>query len=193
MHFALQTQASGLPLNHLAPASPSQPHLLRFVGIAFDEGGYEIDRLATMVKPISPTCRSSKIPEGAVDLYERAKSEGIEPSDAFEWFMEKSRTANRIVGHDLSRHIQVMQILGARLTGQIWTPACPLFCTMTGATPILNLAPRFEVLAAGRRDPRPPTVAECVRHFFDEAMQLTGDPEADLEACIRVFHRLASS
>ena len=190
MQLAVHIEASHLPLRHLAPTSPLQPHLIRFVGISFDETGYEIDRLVTLVKPIPPTTISIEVPEAAVTMLEQAKAEGEEPSKVFKWFMDKSGAAERIIGHDISSEIQIMQILGARLTGGIWRPACPIFCTMTAASPILNLAPRFEALAAGRHEARPPTIAECVRYFFDEDLSDVDNPEVALEACIRIYHHL---
>ena len=190
MQLAVYTVASHLPVEHQAPTSPFQPHLLRFVGIAFDDAGYEIDRLVTLVKPVPPTTISIEVPEPTVALLDRALAEGQEPSRVLKWFADRSGNAKRIIGHDILREIQIMQILGARLTGHIWRPSCPIFCTMTAAKPILNLAPRFEALAAGRHEARSPTIAECVRYFFNEALSDEHDPEIALEACIRICHHL---
>jgi DNA polymerase-3 subunit epsilon len=163
---------------------------VRFVGISFDEAGYELDRLVTLVKPIPPTTISIEVPGATVALLEQAKAGGEEPSEVFKWLKEKSGAAETIIGHDISSEIQIMQILGARLTGRIWRPSSPIFCTMVAASPILNLAPRFVALAAGCREPRPPTIAECFRHFFNEDLSDADNPEIALEACIRIYRHL---
>jgi DNA polymerase-3 subunit epsilon len=191
MHLAFDTETTDVPRNHLERTHPAQPHLLQFAGILFDDLGYEIERLVTLVKP-GPSALLSTAAYSAHGIsLERASNNGMEPIDVFRWFTAKANGAKSIIGHNVQFDIQIMAILGARLSGQVWVPSCPLFCTMTHSTPILNLPPTARMLAAGRDHPKPPTLSECVSHFFGEGLPNAHDAGADVKACIRVFRHLA--
>lgn len=190
MYLAFDTETTDLPRAHLDMAHSSQPHLIQFAGVVFDDMGREMDRLCTLVKPgpdakLSP--QAFKAHGISMDL---AASDGMDPIDVFRWFTQQAKTVERIIGHNVHFDIQVMAILGIRVTGQVWFPPCPLFCTMTHATPIVNLPPTPRMIAAGRYHAKAPTLTECVSHFFDE--ELTGAHHAttDVSACIRVFRHL---
>jgi DNA polymerase-3 subunit epsilon len=191
MYLAFDTETTDLPRAHLELAHPFQPHLIQFGAIVFDDLGYETDRLFTLVKP-GPTALLSTTAHNAHGIsLERANREGMDPFDVFLWFMTAANNASRIIGHNVQFDIHIMRILGARLTGQVWAPPCPLFCTMANAAPIVNLPPTARMLASGRNYPKPPTLSECVGHFFGEELPEAHDAGADVVACIRVFHRLA--
>ena len=115
----------------------------------------------------------------------------MDPLYVFHWFTAQANSAKRIIGHNVQFDIQIMAILAERLTGKVWEPPCPLFCTMSNAAPKVNLPPTARMLAAGRNHPKPPTLSECVSHFFGEELPDAHDAGADVEACLRVFHRLA--
>ena len=191
MYLAFDTETTDLPRNYLERTHPAQPHLLQFAAIVFDDMGYEIDRLFTLVKPGPGALLSTTAYNAHGISLERASTEGMEPLDVFRWFTAKASSAKRIIGHNVQFDIQIMAILGARLTGQVWVPPCPLFCTMAHSAPIVNLPPTARMLAAGRDHPKPPTLSECVGHFFGEGLPDAHDAGADVRACIRVFHRLA--
>lgn len=131
MNFAFYIEATDMPRSHLVLTHPFQPHLLRFVGVTFDDMGREIDRLFTLVKTASPTLLSIEAHDVHSVLLERAAAEGREPIEVFRWFIANADSAKRIVGHNVLFDIRIMQILGARLTGQFWEPRCPLFSTIT--------------------------------------------------------------
>ena len=166
MYLAFDTETTDLPRNHLEKTHPAQPHLLQFAAIAFDDMGYEIDRLFTLVKP-GPSALLSGAAYNAHGIsLERASTEGIEPLDVFRWFTIKASNAKRIIGHNVQFDIQIMAILGARLTGQVWVPPCPLFCTMSHSAPIVNLPPTARMIAAGRNHPKSPTLSEEMINAF---------------------------
>lgn len=190
MYFAFDTETTDLPRNHLELTHPFQPHLLQFGAIVFDDLGSEMDRLFTLVKPGPAALLSTTAYNAHGISLERASTEGMEPLDVFNWFTARANSAERIIGHNVQFDVQVMAILGARLTGQAWVPPCPLFCTMANSAPIVNLPPTVRMLAAGRNHPKPPTLSECVRHFFGEGLPDAHDAGADVRACIRVFHHL---
>ena len=191
MYLAFDTETTDLPRSHLERTHPFQPHLIQFAGIVVDEMGYELDRLVTLVKPRPRAILSAEAYAAHGISLERAGLEGMDPVDVFHWFTAKAACADRIIGHNVQFDIQIMTILGARLTGEVWVPPCPIFCTMSHAAPKVNLPPTARMLAAGRNHPKSPTLSECVSHFFGEELPDAHDAGADVEACLRVFHRLA--
>lgn len=147
MYLAIDTETTDLPRSHLEPSHPFQPHLLQFGAIAFDEQGDEIDRLFALVRP-GPAALLSTSAFGAHGIsLERANREGLDPFEVFSWFTAQASCARLIVGHNVQFDIQIMRILGARLTGKTWVPPCPLFCTMANSAPELNLPPTARMLA----------------------------------------------
>lgn len=48
------------------------------------------------------------------------------------------------------------------------------------------------MLAAGFTKPKPPKLEECIRHFFDEALEGAHDALVDVRACARVHRHLIS-
>jgi DNA polymerase-3 subunit epsilon len=192
MYLAFDTETTDLPKPHLDMAHSSQPHLIQFAGVVFNDDGQEIDRLFTLVKP-GPDARLSPqaFKAHGIEL-DLAISDGMEPLEVFKWFTQQARTVDRIIGHNVHFDIQIMAILGLRVTGRIWFPPCPLFCTMTHAAPIVNLPPTPRMIAAGRYHAKPPTLTECVSHFFDEELIGAHHATTDVGACIRVFRHLTN-
>lgn len=191
MYLAFDTETTDLPRAHLERTHPFQPHLIQFGAIVFDDLGNEIDRLFTLVKPGPAALLSTSAFSAHGISLDRASREGVEPLEVFSWFTANARKAELTIGHNVPFDIQIMTILAARLTGAVWIPPCPLFCTMAHAAPIVNIPPTARMLAAGRNQPKPPTLSECVSHFFGEGLPDAHEAGADVIACIRVFHRLA--
>lgn len=191
MYLAFDTETTDLPRRHLDRTHPFQPHLIQFAGIVVDEKGYELDRLVTLVRPRPNALLSTEAYQAHGISLERATAEGIDPNCVLHWFETNARSVKRIIGHNVEFDIQIMAILAARLNGKAWEPTCPLFCTMSHAAPLVNLPPTLRMRAAGRNYPKPPTLSECVSHFFGEQLPEAHDAGADVEACLRVFHRLA--
>lgn len=190
MYLAFDTETTDLPRNHLDLAHPFQPHLVQFAGILFDQDGYEIDRLVTLVKP-GPGAVMSVAAQNAHGIsQERATNDGMDRREVFHWFTDRAGSAEALIGHNVQFDIRMMSILGARLTGRPWQPSAPLYCTMTQSARKVNLPPTARMLAAGRHYPKPPTLTECVAHFFGEELQGAHDAGADVEACIKVFGHL---
>jgi DNA polymerase-3 subunit epsilon len=190
MYLTFDTETTGLPNIHLDRTDPSQPHLIQFAGVVFDDMGYQIDRLITLVKP-GPAAEMSEAASKVHGLsLELATTEGMDPLDVFNWFTTWTRRVKLIVGHNVHFDIQVMEILGSRLTGKVWIPPCPLFCTMVHATPIVNLPPTPRMIAEGRYHAKPPTLSECVAYLFGEELVGAHDAATDVGACMRVFRHL---
>lgn len=187
MYLAFDTETTDLPRDHLGLDHPFQPHLLQFAGIVFDKDGYEIDRLVTLVNP-GPGVMVSV---GAYNAHgisiERATADGMDRREVFDWFTGWANRVDVVIGHNVQFDARIIAILGARLTGERWQSPAPLYCTMTKAAPCVNLRPTAKMVAAGRNHPKPPTLSECVAHFFGEVLLGAHDAGADVEACIKVF------
>lgn len=153
MYLSFVAEATDLPRNHLERTHPFQPHLIRFAGIVVDEMGLELDRLVTLVRPRPHALLSAEAYDALGISLERSYAEGMNPLDVFSWFTAKASSAKCIIGRNVQFDIEIMAILGARLTGEAWVPPCP---EVTGWPPIpsvVNLPPTVRMLAAGFTTP----------------------------------------
>jgi DNA polymerase-3 subunit epsilon len=190
MYLAFDTETTDLPRADRDLAHYTQPHLLQFAGVVFDDQGREVDRLITLVKPRPGTMLSPAAYRAHGISLELASSGGMEALDVFNWFTRNAASVSQVIAHNVLFDIQVMTILGLRVTGQLWTPPCPLFCTMVHSAPIVKLPPTAKMKAPGRYQPKPPTLSECIDHFFGEELVGAHDAATDVGACIRVFRHL---
>jgi DNA polymerase-3 subunit epsilon len=191
MYLAFDTETTGLTRPYLHPAHCSQPHLLQFAGILLDDLGNEICRMFTLVKPGPDAELAPEAFKAHGISLERAYRDGMSSLEVFRWFTGKARSAKLIIGHNVQFDLQVMAIVSARSTDEIWAPSCPTFCTMAHSTPILNLPPTARMMASGRYHPKAPTLSECVEHFFGEELNDAHDAAADVAASIRIFRHLS--
>lgn len=65
--------------------------------------------------------------------------------------------------------------------------AKPSFCTMEGATPILNLPPTPKMIAAGFNKPKAPNLGEAYRFFTGREFVGAHDAQEDVRGC-RAVH-----
>jgi DNA polymerase-3 subunit epsilon len=191
MYLAFDTETTDLPRPHLEPDHPAQPHLLQFAGILFDEGGTELDRLFTKVRPGAGALLSAHAYAAHGISLEDAFHKGIAASDVFRWFASTSKRSTCIVGHNVEFDLRIMAIVAARFGEAGWSAPAQTFCTMTHATPLVNLPPTLRMMAAGRFHPKSPTLSECIRHFFGEEHVDAHDAAADVRACMRIFRHLS--
>jgi hypothetical protein len=126
MQFYMHVEATGLTQDHLPLTHPFQPHLLRFCGIVFDEAGHQVDQLFTLVKPISPMLVSWEASKYETALVERAKFEGLDPSEVLHWFNSYDREAGRLANDNALSDLKVMRILSARLNRRLESSQSPL-------------------------------------------------------------------
>jgi DNA polymerase III subunit epsilon len=193
MYLAFDTETTDLPRPHLDLEHPSQPHLLQFAGILFDEHGSELDRLTTLVRPGSGALLSTQAFSAHGITLEKAFHLGIESVEVFRWFVSAARKANCIVGHNVQFDLQIMAIVAAKVEHGGWKLPCRTFCTMSHSAPLVNLPPTPRMIAAGRYHPKSPTLTECIRHFFGEDLADAHDAAADVRASVRIFQHLTSA
>ncbi|MBK9005042.1 MAG: 3'-5' exonuclease [Sphingomonadales bacterium] len=192
MYLVFDTETTDLPRPNLDLGHPSQPHLLQFAGILFDEHGTELDQLSTLVRPKSGALLSTQAFSAHGITLERAFHLGMESLEVFRWFASAARKARCIIGHNVQFDLQIMAITAAKVGESNWKLASNTYCTMAHAAPLVNLPPTPRMVAAGRYHPKSPTLAECMQHFFGEDLANAHDATADVRACARIFQHMIS-
>ena len=192
MYLVFDTETTDLPRPHLDLDDPSQPHLLQFAGILFDEHGTELDHLSTLVRPKSGALLSAQAFSAHGITLERAFHLGMESLEVFRWFASAARRARCIVGHNVQFDLQIMEITAAKVGETGWKLVANTYCTMSHAAPLVNLPPTPRMIAAGRYHPKSPTLAECMQHFFNERHEGAHDATEDVRACARIFQHMTS-
>lgn len=190
MYLAFDTETTDLPRSHLSLSHPSQPHLIQFAGVLFDDAGSELDSLCTKVRPRPGALMSAHAFAAHGISLEEAFHCGMEVADVLNWFLAAAARSACIIGHNVQFDLQIMAIAAARVEDGRWSTPTDFYCTMAHAAPLVNLPPTPRMMAAGRYGPKPPTLGECVKHFFGEELAGAHDAVADVKACIRIFRFL---
>jgi len=187
MLLFFDTETTGLP-DYRAPSNaPQQPHLIQLACILCEGDGSILCRWQTLVKPKQGAKMEPKAFEAHGISLERALDEGVDAGVAVDAMMDLAGRSRAIVGHNVSFDVRIMRIMTTRTHGFKWEPRVPTECTMKMATNIVNLPPTPKMIAAGMHRPKVPTLAECVRFFFNEELQGAHDALADVDACKRVY------
>lgn len=190
MILGYDTETTGLPFWHDPSDDPRQPHLIQLAMILFDMEGREIARWANLVKPGAGAVMAPEAFAAHGISLERARDEGVHPSEALDAFFGMLEHAHLMVGHNESFDRRIMRICAARHKGFKWEPPVPNFCTLYRSKFIMKLPPTPKMIAAGIRTYKSPNLGECIRHFFGEDLVNAHDALADVEACMRVFWHL---
>lgn len=173
------------PVNH-----PSQPHIVQLAAMLTEDDGAEVMSFSVIVdNGVSIPVQASNVHGITTEI---ADARGIEPEIAMHLFTHAYRLADTVVAHNIKFDKGVVEAEIFRRHGEVRRLSKPLFCTMEAATPIVNLPPTERMLAAGFDKPKPPKLEECIRHFFDEALDGAHDAMIDVDACRRVFFHLKS-
>ena len=174
------------PVDH-----PSQPYIVQLAAQLRDDQGKVVSGFNLIINPGIGTVR---IPEQASAVHgiteEKAAQFGVSPESALGMFTHLYQRADLIVAHNIKFDKGVTEAAIARHYGRVMPLRKPLFCTMDAATPIINLPPTARMIAAGFDKPKPPKLEECIRHFFDEALDGAHDAMIDVAACARVYFHL---
>lgn len=187
--LAYDTETSGLTQPQLPDEHPLQPHLVQLGAILFDDAKPDRE-LASVDLIVEPAGYS--IPDGAAKVHgittARARELGVPLAVAVSAFTNLRAKAQRLVAHNLPFDQLVMRAAIAR---HGWTPKNPgpsnLVCTMTLAAPVVAIPPTERMKAAGFDKHKPPSLAECIRFFFNEELPGAHAAIVDARACKRVY------
>ena len=187
MLLFFDTETSGLPEFRLPSDHASQPHLIQLACLLCTDAGETLERWQTIVKPGMGATMHEKAFEAHGISLERARDEGIDAAVAVDAMMDMAGRATAMVGHNIGFDVRIMRITTTRTHRFKWEPRIPTKCTMRLATPIINLPPTPKMVAAGFNKPKDPNLGECVRFFFNEALDGAHDALVDVDACKRVY------
>lgn len=198
MILFFDTETSGLPDRGRPLDDPRQPWIMQLAMILTEMDGTERASLNVIVQP---GCGAILSPE-ALAVHgitaELAVRCGISSAAAVSLWERYAGMARTLVAHNIGFDMTLMQIAAARSPSRRDPPLAEClgsrlqFCTMKAATPVVALPPTAKMVAAGMNRPKPPKLAECVRHFFGEDLIGAHDALADVRACARVFFHLQS-
>lgn len=187
MILSFDTETTGLVRNELPADHPSQPRLVQLAALLLEDDGTERSHIALLVKP-----GGFEVPVGAASVHgittELATRGGVPLLVALAAFSQLAKNATHHVGHNVTFDVTVLTAEFARINRPL--PPLDAVCTKELAAPIVNLPPTERMLRAGFTKPKPPTLTECIRFFFDEDLTDAHDALVDARACARVYFEL---
>lgn len=190
MILFFDTETTGIARFNLPANHPEQPHLVQIAAQLCEDDGRPIASFSTIVDP------KVAIPDGAAAVHgitnEKAASLGISVEAAVQQFKHLYDRASLLVAHNIKFDRAIMEAAISRCLGNNSVLTKPMYCTMETASPIVNLPPTDRMRAAGFIKPKPPKLAECIKHFFGEELEDAHDAMVDLAACRRVYLHLKS-
>lgn len=194
MILGLDTETTGLPDFRAPSDAEHQPHLVQVAMVLLDEHMVERASVSLLVRPDGWVSGPEALAAHGI-TEELASALGVPEKTAANLFaqMAYGSGARLIVGHNVSFDLRIMRIalLRAGFTKEKLDAQKPdTFCTMNAASAIMKLPPTEKMLAAGFTKPKPPKLAECIRHFFGEDLEGAHDALVDVRASLRVYQHL---
>lgn len=187
MILVFDTETTGLPVRGAAVDDPAQPHLVQLAALLLDDNLTEMASLSLIVNPGFPIPLEASRIHGITD--EVAQRAGVPQRTALLLYAELHMRADIVVAHNIRFDMQVMRTAAARTEICLGSGVVP-YCTMNASAALVGLPPTERMLAAGYNRPKPPSLSECIRHFFDEDLVGAHDALVDVRACARIYRRL---
>ncbi len=191
MLVVFDTETTGLPDFRAPSDAPQQPHIVQFAALMLADDGTEEGCISTLVRP-----DGWSIPAEVTAIHgittERALSFGISEATVVRIFLDLvERPDVTCVAHNESFDWRIMRIAmlraGLDRTKIESIERVRRVCTMRMADKIMRLPPTERMQAAGFTKTKPPSLAECMRHFFDEPHDKAHDALADVRASARLL------
>ncbi|MGC0155384.1 exonuclease domain-containing protein [Chromobacterium vaccinii] len=184
------TETTGLP-NWSAPSDdPSQPHITQLAAELVDEDtGDVLDSMDMLIQPDGWT-----IPDDVAALTgittERAAEFGVPLAQAMDAFLALWAQVERRIGHNEPFDARMIRIELMRLYGDEradeWK-AGAAFCTCSNSTKLVGLPPTEKMLAAGKKNAKPPNLAEAYKFFTGQDLQGAHNAMVDVAGCREVY------
>lgn len=191
MILFFDTETTGFVDDRLPPDHPSQPYIVQLACQLYSDDGKATAGFSLIV---NPGIGEVSIPERASAVHgiteEVAVQLGVSTESALGLFTHLYQRSDLICAHNFKFDKAVIETAIARHYGRTMPLRKPSFCTMEAASPIVNLPPTERMLAAGFTKPKPPKLEECIRHFFDEALDGAHDAMIDVAACARIYFHM---
>lgn len=190
MILFFDTETTGFYSDRLPPVHDGQPHIVQLAMLLTEDDGKPVSSVSLIIDCPHPIPVQASNVHGITNDISSAR--GVDLQMAIDLFRHFYRLADLLVCHNAKFDVPVMESVISRFNGERVSLRKPALCTMEAASPIVNLPPTERMLAAGYDKPKPPKLEECIRHFFDEALDGAHDAMIDVTACKRVFFHLKS-
>lgn len=194
MILVFDTETTGFVDERMPPDHECQPHIVQLAAQLCDDAGNGLVEFSFIVDP--GIGENIFIPEKASQVHgitnEVAVQFGVSRAFALSAFAHLYQRSDLIVAHNIRFDKAVIETAIARHYGRSKELSKPTFCTMEAAAPIVNLPPTQKMIDAGINKPKAPKLEECMRHFFNEALDGAHDAMVDVNACRRVYFHLRS-
>ena len=191
MILFFDTETTGFYDDRLPPDHEAQPYIVQLAAQLCTDDNRAVAGFSFI---IDPGVGMVRIPAKVSDVHgiteEIAVQFGVSAASALASFTHLYQRCDLVVAHNIKFDRAVMETAIARHYGRVLPLRKPLFCTMEAATPIVNLPPTERMVAAGFNKPKPPKLAECIKHFFGEDLEGAHDAMVDLTACRRVYFHI---
>ena len=163
------------------------PHLVQLAASLMDHAGHERACISLIIKPdgyeIPPKVAAIHGISTAI-----ATDYGVPLIVAMGMLSNLIKISSSQVAHNAEFDVQIITAAFQRVNRPI--PSLNIICTKELATPIVNLPPTEKMVAAGFNKPKAPSLAECVRYFFNEEIVGAHDALIDVRACGRVYFEI---
>lgn len=185
MYLVFDTETTGIPRNHDAPASDigNWPRLIQIAWLLADTEGRELGSQAFIIRP-----DGFVIPDSAARLHgidtQTAHQLGVEVSSALDAFAKDLSAAEILVAHNVrfdERVVGAEFFRAGRTTNPIESKTrC---CTMRQATDFCRIP-------GGPRGYKWPTLDQLHRTLFGVGLEAAHNAIADVRACATCFFEL---
>lgn len=194
--LAYDTETTGLPLFTEPSDDPRQPHIIQLAADLFDiDTRRPIAGFSLLIKPegwVIP----SEIESLTGISTERAAMFGVPIATALPLFLELcSMVTVHRVAHNESFDARILRIAMKRAGiypdafMDQWK-AAPAYCTCNSSKAIVNLPPTERMVAAKKKGPKAPNLAEAYEFFTGQKLVNAHDAAADVAACKTIFFAL---
>jgi DNA polymerase-3 subunit epsilon len=183
MILFFDTETTGVPRNHKAPASDLEnwPRLVQLAWILTDEDGLPIEAVETIVRPDGFT-----IPSDATAVHgittKTAREKGLDLIDVLKHFQGSLLKAEKVIAHNLQFDEKIVgaEFLRCQLPNPI--ASMPRASTMLASTQLCQMP--------GRYGHKWPSLEELYRHLFGKVMEEAHNALVDANSCARCYFEL---
>ncbi len=180
-YLFFDTETTGLPKDYDSPASDTAnwPRMVQLSWILTDNQGNELSKGDYIIRP-----NGFEIPTGASDIHgittERALAEGVPLDSAMSMFTDALKTAEYIVGHNVSFDIHVVGAEMIRLGLEDILSPMKAYCTMLSGTDYCKLPGMYG-------NYKWPKLQELHKKLFGYEFDGAHNSAADIEATCKCF------
>lgn len=192
--IAFDFETTGLPDFKARSIDPIQPHIVEMALIEYGDDGAEVGFDRVIVRPDGWVVPPDMTAIHGIS-HEQAMDEGIPESDAMAIFLVAMARVDMRVAHNESFDRRIARIAMSRAGYQRSLieafEALPSFCTCNSSKQIVKAPPTEKMLAKGMTGPKPPSLGECVKHYWpDEVVEGLHGALADARYAGRIYWEL---